>query len=353
MTFALDGTPLTEPTGGVARYTWELARSLAEQFPGEQYWLLSDQTFAMPVDRPSNLHSGTRPNSAIDKRWWLWGLQHEIQRHGVQLFHGTDFSVPYVPRGRPSVMTVHDLSPWLNEEWNHASSRVRSRTPRLLQFGLARTIITPSQAIRSAAIEHFQLAPENVVAVPLAARELFRPVETEPVEVPYFLFVGTLEARKNIARLIEAWRRVRHQTPVELWLVGRVRDGIALPEYEGLRYLHSVDDAELPALYSGATAFVYPSLYEGFGLPVLEAMQCDCPVITSQDPAITEVSGDAAIHIDAMDVAALADAMTTILHNPNQRSTQRAAGLKRATQFSWRETARQTREVYEAALSRH
>ena len=224
VTFALDGTPLTEPTGGIARYTWELARSLAEQFPGDEYWLLSDQPFAMPVDRPSNLHSGSRPHSAMDKRWWLWGLQHEMQRRGVELFHGTDFSVPYVPRGRPSVVTVHDLSPWLNEEWNHSSSRVRSRTPRLLQFGLARTVITPSEAIRRAAIEKFQLAPQNVVAVPLAARELFRPVEATPAEVPYLLFVGTLEARKNLARLIEAWRRVREQTPVELWLVGRLRD---------------------------------------------------------------------------------------------------------------------------------
>ena len=349
MTFALDGTPLTEPTGGIARYTWELARSLAEQYPGDQYWLLSDQPFAMPLDRPPNLHSGARPRSPIDKRWWLWGLRHEMQRRGVELFHGTDFSVPYIPGGRPSVMTIHDLSPWMEKAWNHASTRVRNRTPQLLRLGLVTTVITPSEAVRRAVIEHFHLAPETVVAVPLAARELFHPVEPQPADVPYFLFVGTLEPRKNIVRLIDAWRAVREHHTVDLWLVGHPRDGFSIPEYNGLRLLSSVDDAALPALYSGAVAFVYPSLYEGFGLPVLEAMQCGCPVITSCDPAITEVTGDAALHLEAANTEALSAAMIRMLQDANGSAALREAGLKRAAQFSWRETARRTREVYAAA----
>jgi glycosyltransferase involved in cell wall biosynthesis len=351
VTIALDGTPLTEPTGGVARYTWELARSLAELHPGDEYWLLSDQTFAMPMNRPPNLHGGGRPHSAIDRRWWLWGLQREMQRRRVELFHGTDFSVPYVPRGRPSVMTVHDLSPWIDESWNHATSRVRTRTPLLLRLGLAKMVITPSEAVRRATIEQFQLAPETVVAVPLAARELFHPVDAPPSTVPYFLFVGTLERRKNISGLIEAWRVIREQVPVELWLVGRLREGFSLPEHEGLRHLSGVDDAALPALYSGAAAFVYPSHYEGFGLPVLEAMQCGCPVITSRDAAITEVAGDAAFHVEATDVSALSAAMLSILNDEPTRERLREAGLARAARFHWRETARLTREVYAAALS--
>jgi alpha-1,3-rhamnosyl/mannosyltransferase len=346
---ALDGTPLTEPTGGVARYTWELARSLAELYPGDQYWLLSDQTFALPLNRPPNLHAGTRPHSAIDKRWWLWGLRREMQRRGVELFHGTDFSVPYIQRGRPSVMTVHDLSPWIDADWNHASSRVRSRTPLLLRLGLAKTVITPSEAVRGAVIERFELAPETVVSVPLAARELFRPVETQPAEVPYFLFVGTLESRKNIFGLIAAWLAVREQIPVELWLVGRLRDGFSLPEHEGLRHLASVEDAQLPALYSAASAFVYPSHYEGFGLPVLEAMQCGCPVITSRDPAITEISQDAVVHVESEDIEELAVAMASLLKTPHIRQQLRDQGLARARQFSWSETAHRTREAYAAA----
>ncbi len=341
---------MTEPTGGVARYTWELARSLAELYPGDQYWLLSDQTFAMPLDRPSNLHAGARPTSAVDRRWWLWGLQREMQRRGVELFHGTDFSVPYIQRGHPSVMTVHDLSPWMDETWNHASSRVRNRTPLLLRLGLAKAVITPSEAVRSAVIERFELAPETVAAIPLAARELFRPVKAR-AESPYFLFVGTLESRKNIAGLIEAWRTVREQTPVELWLVGRVREGFSLPEHEGLRHLTSVVDSQLPELYSAATAFVYPSHYEGFGLPVLEAMQCGCPVITSKDAAITEISQNAAIHVDSGHAAGLASAMLQVLRGPEQRERMREAGLRRAENYSWRETARRTRELYAAACA--
>jgi glycosyltransferase involved in cell wall biosynthesis len=351
VTIALDGTPLTEPTGGVSRYTWELARTLAETFPDDQYWLLSDQPFATPVNCPRNLHTGSRPSTAIDRRWWLWGLQHEMERRHVDLFHGTDFSVPYVPMGRPSVMTIHDMSPWLDEAWNHASSRVRWRTPQLLRLGLVKRVITPSEAVRRAAIQQLQLSPEEVVAVPLAAREMFQPVETAPAP-PYLLFVGTIEERKNVGRLIDAWREVRTRHEVELWLVGRVRDEFTPPPpADGLRYLGAVDDAELPGLYSGAIACVYPSHYEGFGLPVLEAMQCGCPVVTSRDPAILEVTGDAAVHVDARDTAALVAAIEAVITDPARRAELCQRGLERAAQFSWRETARRTREVYASACA--
>jgi glycosyltransferase involved in cell wall biosynthesis len=353
---ALDGTPLTEPTGGIARYTWELARSLAESFPDDQYWLLSDQPFAVPVDRPLNLHSGSRPSSAIDRRWWLWGLQREMDRRHVELFHGTDFSVPYVPMGRPSVMTVHDLSPWANTdaEWNHASSRVRWRTPQLLRLGIVDAIITPSEAVRRQVVDQFQVPSGAVVAVPLAAREMFHPVEIDPPEAPYLLFVGTIEARKNIGRMIGSWQRLRDRFAVELWIVGRVREGFTPPdEMPGLRYLGGVDDADLPGLYSGAIACVYPSLYEGFGLPVLEAMQCGCPVITSRDPAIVEVSGDAVIHVDAEDSGGLSESMALLIQDDERRVALRELGLRRAAQFNWRETARRTREVYASACFRN
>ena len=351
MIIALDGTPLTEPTGGVARYTWELAHNLAETFPGDEYWLLSDQTFAVPLDRPANLHSGSRPSSAIDRRWWLWGLRHEMERRGADLFHGTDFAVPYLPL-KPSVITIHDLSPWIDAAWNHASPRVKWRTPQLLKMGLSKMVITPTEAVRSAVIQRFDIPADQVVAVPLAARPMFHPVETEP-EAPYFLFVGTLEARKNVDLLVDAWRDLYTRHGVELWLVGRIRSGYEPPlDTPGLRLIGGVDDTELPGLYSGAVAFVYPSLYEGFGLPVLEAMQCGCPVITSLDPAISEVAGSAAIQVDAIDTAAIRTAMEAMLLNPTLRTKHREAGLTRAARFGWRETARQTREVYAAACDR-
>jgi glycosyltransferase involved in cell wall biosynthesis len=337
---ALDATPLIVPTGGVTRYTWELARALAAEHGEDQYWLLSDQQFTMPVPISANIHKGDGPRTLAERRWWLWGLNREMMRRGVELFHGTDFSVPYVTR-RPSVMTVHDLSPWMLSD---ASARVRRRVPVLLRARIPTMIITPSDTVRRAAISRFGLDSERLAAVPLAASSHFRPVETAPAERPYFLFVGTLEPRKNIARLIEAWREVRKSQEVDLVLAGRVRDDFAAPApEEGLRVLGGVREAELPALYSGAIAFVYPSLYEGFGLPVLEAMQCGATVITSRDPAIMEVSGDAAVHVDATDVRALAEAMRA-------RPLRREESLKRAAQFSWSKTAQKTREVYDVAI---
>jgi glycosyltransferase involved in cell wall biosynthesis len=336
---ALDATPLIVPTGGVRRYTWELARALAAEYGEDQYWLLSDQQFTMPVPISANLHKGDGPRTVAERRWWLWGLNREMMRRGVELFHGTDFSVPYVTR-RPSVMTVHDLSPWLLSD---ASARVRHRVPVLLRARIPTMIITPSDVVRRAAISRFGLDSERVAAAPLAASSHFRPVETAPAERPYFLFVGTLEPRKNIARLLEAWREVRKSEAVDLVLAGHARDDYAAPDpEEGLRVLGAVGEGELPALYSGAIAFVYPSLYEGFGLPVLEAMQCGATVITSRDPAIMEVSGGAAVHVDATDVRALAEAMRA-------RPQRREESLKRAAQFSWSKTAQKTREVYNVA----
>ncbi len=370
MTIALDGTPLIVSTGGVTRYTLELARALAAEFPQDQYWLLSDQILPPPISFPSNLHIGSPPQTFAERKWWLLGLGREMSRRGVDLFHGTDFSVPYWPR-RPSVMTMHDLSPWGGKEWSREersrknwqpdAGRVRRRTPALLRLGLASMVITPSQAVRGEAIGRFGLSPERVVAVPLAASAMFRRVEDRGSEAaaskPYFLFVGTLEPRKNIGRLIEAWREVRRSHDVDLVLAGRLRTGFPAPVPEpGLRVLGAVPEADLPALYSGALACVYASLYEGFGLPVLEAMQCGAVVVTSRDPAIMEVSGGesavhsaAALHVDATDTRALAGALAAVARTPENFADVRERAVTRAAEFTWQRTARRTREVYEAA----
>jgi alpha-1,3-rhamnosyl/mannosyltransferase len=369
VTVALDATPLTVPTGGVARYTLELARALAENFPDDRYWLVSDQRFELPAGLPSNLYAGGGPQNTAERRWWLWGLSQELARRNADVFHGTDFSVPYT-RSRPSVMTVHDLSPWLDPAWQPDAGRVRRRTPRLLRWGLATMVITPSEAVRRAAIEKFALDADRVVAVPLgplivrrtsrsaaglpAGLAARRPLADQEVRPTYFLFVGTVEPRKNIARIIEAWRATRDRTHAELWLAGRVRADFAAPlEEPGLRLLGAVPDDDLPELYSGAVAMVYPSLYEGFGLPVLEAMQCGAVVITSLDPAIREVTGGhAVIHVDATRVEDLAEAMLVVAQKPQEFAALREKALARSALFTWQKTAQRTREVYDAARAR-
>jgi glycosyltransferase involved in cell wall biosynthesis len=283
----------------------------------------------------------------LRRRWWLYGLNRELARRRVDVFHGTNFEVPYVPL-RPSVLTLHDLSPWMEPAWHHAADRVRSRAPLLIGLGLATMVVTPSQAVRREAIERFRISPQRVVAVPEAAAPHLQPAEA-PRAAPYFLFLGTLEPRKNIPMLVEAWRAARREVAVDLVLAGRSRaDFPALPPEPGLTILGEVAEDRLSALYSGALAFVYPSLYEGFGLPVLEAMQCGAGVIASR--AVEETAGGAADYADTP--GEMARAMLLAIEEPGWQAAHRARSLARARQFSWERTARLTRQTYEEARKR-
>src|ERR1700691_452188 len=186
MKIALDASPWRVPSGGARCYTEELTRALCDSFPGDQFWLLSDQKTTLPLAR-ANLSAGFGPRNMLERRWWSWGLQGEISRLGIDVFHGTDFAVPYLPL-RPSVMTLHDLSPWLDPGWHTESDRIRNRTPMLLRLGLATMVITPSDAVRRAAIERFHLQRDRVIAVPHAASAGFRPAAGPQAGTPYLLY---------------------------------------------------------------------------------------------------------------------------------------------------------------------
>jgi glycosyltransferase involved in cell wall biosynthesis len=347
---ALDATPLVEPVGGIARYTSELSCALASAFRDDAWFLISDQPIAPPAGAPPNLHVPAARRTQVARRWWLFGARAELQRLRADVFHGTDFAVPYLPVC-PSVMTVHDLSPWLPPPIGAASSRVRRRTPVLLRLGLATMAITPSEAVRRGVIERFRLPPDRVVATPLAASACFQPTPADPPPHPYFLFAGMLDARKNVETIIAAWREVKKNRDVDLILAGRRRTA-AVPDEAGLTVREDVSDTDLARLYTNASAFLFPSHYEGFGLPVLEAMQCGAPVIASRDPAVMEVAGDAATLLDASDVRAWSETMKAALANEPWRASMRERGLARAQSFSWERTARLTREVYAEAIAR-
>ena len=343
MRVAIDATPLTLSSGGLQRYTWELSLALADTFPGDEFFLVSDQPFGLPSGAPPNLQRGAGPRNAAERRWWLWGLDRELQRLEAGLFHGTDFAVPYLPR-HPSVLTLHDLSPWMEPAWHSDAARVRHRTPVLIGLGLATMIVTPSEAVRKQAIDRFRIHPDRIRAIPHAASAVFRPVHVPPFQ-PYFLYAGTLEPRKNIPGLLAAWRTVRQVQPLDLVLAGRRRDDFAkLSPEPGLHIMGEVSDERLAELLSGSLAFVYPSFYEGFGLPVLEAMQCGACVITSRDAALREVAADAAIQAGSPEE--LARAMLEIATHPDRAQPWRERALRRAADFSWRRTAQRTRELY-------
>ncbi len=348
MRVALDATPLTLSSGGLVRYTRELGLALAAEFPADDFVLVSDQKFDLPPGAPPNLSAGSGPHGALERRWWLWGLDRELARLNATVFHGTNFAVPYIPR-RPSVLTLHDLSPWMDPTWHHDCERVRAHTPLLIEMGCATIVVTPTEAVRRQAMAQFRIHPGRIVAVPLGG--LPRSVAVPPPPgPPYFLFVGTLEPRKNIAGLLAAWRVARGKLGVDLVLAGRRRkDFPEIPPEAGLRVLGEVPDDDLPALYSGALALVYPSRYEGFGLPVVEAMQCGAFAIISRDPALLEVAGDAAM--SAGDDRELAQAMLAAA-DPERAQAWKAKAARRARDFSWPLTARRMREVYDEACKR-
>src|ERR1017187_866286 len=213
MRVAIDATPLTLSSGGLRRYTLELSAALAENFPQDEFFLVSDQPFHMPESALSNLQRGGGPRDPAERRWWLWGLNRELQRLGAELFHGTDFAVPYITR-RPSILTLHDLSPWMNAAWHSDAARGRQRTPFRPDPRRPAMIVPPSEAVRKQAIERFRIHPDRIRAIPHAASACFRPRSARdsvaaPPGPPYFLYAGTLEPRKNIPGLLAAWREVR------------------------------------------------------------------------------------------------------------------------------------------------
>jgi glycosyltransferase involved in cell wall biosynthesis len=332
MTVGMDGTPLQGPVGGIRRFTVELSAALRAEYPKDNYVLLSDQFGA--------------PRWPWERFWWLVGLNQTLKRQCVNVFHGTDFAVPYFS-SVPSVLTLHDLSPW--REPNAASARVRQRTGMLLRLGIPRRVHTPSEAVRREAIEYFGLAEDKVVAIPLAASSQFQPVPSRSCAAPYFLYLGTLEERKNLGVIVAAAKLLWGEgLDFELHLAGRPRPGFSLLSEPRLRFLGEQPEGSLAQLYSNCIASLYPSRYEGFGLPVLEAMQCGAAVVASEIPVLQEVGGDAALYAAPQDASQWAVLMRRLLVDAAFRESKQAASRIRATQFGWRQTARQFRKLYEA-----
>jgi glycosyltransferase involved in cell wall biosynthesis len=232
-------------------------------------------------------------------------------------------------------------------------------------------IITATESVKREICEHLGVRPERVAVTPYAPRRSFRPVPLEEtvatrrrlrIEDEFILFVGTIEPRKNLLTLVRAFEEILRQTPLrpQLVIVGRegwlnddlhsfiersgIKDRLLLTGY--------VPEQELAALYSSCSLCVYPSLYEGFGLPPLEAMACGAPVITSNIPTIVETVAASARLVSPTDTRALASAIIELLSDKGERSRLSTAGRARAAQFSWEKTARQTMDVYREALKR-
>ncbi len=287
----------------------------------------------------------------------------------VDVFHGLNYLLP-AQRGKAAlVVTVHDLSAVRHPEW-HPAPRVLAHRIGLRRLARAVDhVITDTEAVRAEVIAHLGLPRERVATVHLAASPGFRP--RQPAELKpaldrwdlspggYLLFSGALEPRKNLVRLLDAVAALRGRRrdipPLILagpagWRNREIRDRIAAAGPRA-RYLGYLAREDLEALVAGCAAFVFPSLYEGFGLPVLEAMASGVPVVTSRGGALQEVAGGAAILVDPLDVEAIAAGIGKVLDDTSLRETLARKGLARATEFSWERTAEATLRVYEQAIA--
>ncbi len=358
---ALDVTVARLGRAGPHVYVTELARALGPLLQDRLRPIAS--RFAAPVDARRTV--GDRLRTLGRDLWWHQiGVTRAARRAGATLLH-LPAGVGPVRRSLPTVLTVYDLNvlrfPHLFRRWfRHYARAVLPRAARS-----ADVIITLSEASKADIVQDLAIPGERVVVIPPGVNPSFTPVAAESARAQevrrryglgsdFVLTVGSVEPRKNLRSLLEAVGRLRtrggtsdvalvHAGP-EGWLA----DGVS--RTAGARFLGYVSLPDLVALYGMARVCVYPSLYEGFGFPVVEAMACGCPVVTSNVSSLPEVAGDAAVLVDPYSVDAIAGGIATLWTDEGRRRELSARGLARARSFTWERTARETAALYERLL---
>jgi len=378
MKILVNAIPLVGLLTGISRYVRQLYQEL-EQLPDIEVFYFD----GVRVHRQM-------PDQAVPEKWirataniwklpapivftlrsidWLkyeWMLRRVYRTGQYDVYHETGFLPPAV-RGIPIVYTIFDLS---LSKFRHTHPRERVWFhdfffPRRISY--ASHILTISNFIGQEIHDTIRIPHNRISAIHLAPSSIFYPRQPEPVHstnirygIPkeYLLFVGSLEPRKNLALLVQALQRCRTKVPLVLagwegWGDKNWMTSIAGTDLENRIIMTGyVDDETLANLYSGASAFVYPSIYEGFGLPILEAMACGCPVICSKAASMPEVAGDSAIQIDPANPDDLAAAIDRIMSDAELRRRLIEKGFSRTGQFSWRKTAVSTSAVFEKIIS--
>jgi glycosyltransferase involved in cell wall biosynthesis len=367
---AIDAHSVGTGLGGNESYATNLIEALAEIDHTNQYTLYVTRREA--VERFSNRWSNFSVRSTLPHTPLIripLTLSTELRRNPVDVLHVQFTSPPFAPC--PVVVSVHDLS------FEHLPQTFTWRSRKQLRLTVRRSARSAAQVIalsdygRQDIIEKYRLDPAMVTAIPLAASDRFEPVQaaeelqrvrqTYGIDSDYVLSVGAIQPRKNLNRLVAAYSRLRRGNPKgklpKLVLVGKcawlydetlkaikeleLSDSVIVTGY--------VPEADLPALYSGAICFVYPSYFEGLGLPPLEAMQCGTPVIVGDRTSLPEVVGAAGLLVDPFDIDALAAAIEKVINDSDLRVELSVKGLERAKLFDWRETARKTLTIYQKA----
>jgi glycosyltransferase involved in cell wall biosynthesis len=365
---AIDAHSIGTGLGGNESYAVNLIEALAEIDSVNDYtlYVTRDEAVARFRNRWPNFRvRSTLPHTPLIRIPLT--LSAELRRHPVDVLHVQFTSPPFAPC--PVVVSIHDLS------FEHLPETFNRRSRAQLRFTVRRSarrakrVLALSEHARHDIISTYRISPELVTTIPIAAPTRFRPVEdanelqrvrqTYGINGDYILSVGSIQPRKNLARLLSAYERLRRTRPnsslPQLVLVGKrawlYRETLKAIEEIGPGVIVTgyVPETDLPPLYSGALCFVYPSFFEGFGLPPLEAMKCGTPVITGDRTSLPEVVGDAGVLFNPFDIDAIASAIATVVDDSSLRSRLRVKSLDRARIFDWRETAKRTLEVYKQA----
>lgn len=370
------------PLTGIGRYVFELARHLQQSPEIAQLQFMSGHRLVEALPEAASLSStdsvrNSRIRKTILRSKLLVDIYSQVSpmvkrrvlsRHKDSVFHGPNYYLP--PFTGKSVATIHDLSMFTCPEF-HPPERVRYMRKEIARtLDRADLLITDTEYTRREVASYFALPLEKIHAIPLACAEEFRPRAAHEVSQVlakydlryegYSLYVGTIEPRKNLEVLLRAYAllpaAVRGQWPLILvgyqgWRSEAIHALLSAAQSEGwVRYLNFVTNDELATIYSGARLFVFPSLYEGFGLPVLEAMASGIPVVCSNSSTLPEVAGDAAAMCHPEDVEGLCGLIRSGLEDDHWREEAKRAGLARAATFSWARCAEQTVAAYREVL---
>jgi glycosyltransferase involved in cell wall biosynthesis len=370
---AIDAHSVGAKLGGNESYALNLIEALAQIDSVNNYtiYITTDEARDRFSGRWSNFKvRATLPHTPLIRIPLT--LTAELRKNPVDVLHVQFTAPPFCPC--PLVVSIHDLSfEHLPQTFNRRS-RTQLRLTVRHSARRATQILSLSEHTRRDIVETYGISADRVKAIPLAAPDHFAPVNDSRelqrvrhnygIDGDYILSVGSIQPRKNLGRLIRAYASLRGDksadTLPKLVLVGKcawlydetlraieetgVRESVILTGY--------IPETDLPALYSGAVCFVYPSYFEGFGLPPLEAMKCGTPVIVGNRTSLPEVVDDAALTVDPFDIEAIAAAIKRVLKDSELRQELSLKGQKRASAFTWRETARKTLEVYEEVARR-
>lgn len=352
---------------GTGRYTQRLAEALTAMEGGVDVAVVWPEGVARSATNNAASYIESSATGALRRVMFdQIGIKQTRRRLGADVVH-YPASVGALTRIPNTVLTVHDLSFLREPSWFPAGRSFYYRRAVLRSARLATRIVADSQATADDLVSMAGIAASRIDVVHLGVDEAYRPASEDAQAAArrdyglpdrFFLYCGTLEPRKNIPRLVEAWSSIADRCDWDLVIAGRrgwqvkpIEEAVANSPYAArIHPAGFIEEEELSAVLSAAGAFVWPSLWEGFGLPPLEAMACGTPVLTSSTSSLPEVVGDAALLVDPYDTAAIAEGMLRLAEDETLRADLRAKGLARAAGFTWRKTAEETVECYRQVL---